>query len=146
MSEFVSILKYAITLEQEAIDFYDHLSGKTSRPEIQTVIGEIADQERAHKKKLENLLQKNEAPTKTKVYPDLKLADYVIAVDENKTDLNFEDSLVIGMKREKFAADLYARLSREVSDLETKQLFKFLADEERNHSHFFETKYDNLQE
>ena len=146
MSEFTAILKYAISLEQQAIDFYEQLSEKAPRPEIKEVLKEVVDQERSHKKKLENLFHKNEIPTKKKLYPDLKLSDYVVAVDENKPDLNYEDSLVIGMKREQISADLYSQLSKDVSDIDAKQLFQFLADEERNHKHYFESKFDNLLE
>lgn len=146
MSEFVAILKYAISLERQAIQFYEKLSDSTQRAEIKEVLREIINQEKAHKKKLEHLCNKHETPSKKRVLIDLKLSDYVIAVDESKSDLSYEDSLVIGMKREQVSVNLYAQLSNDVEELEAKQLFQFLADEERQHKHYFETKFDNLQQ
>ena len=74
---------------------------------------------------------------------DLKIADYVVR-DEHRGELNYEQALVLAMKREKAAFRLYLTLSERVKDTEYKNLFLSLAQEESRHKLRFELEYDEF--
>lgn len=145
MKNFNDIIRYAISLEEEAILFYEKMSQGSSKKEIQKVFQEIAVQERAHKAKLERVLLKQGYSEKVVYTPDddLKLAEYIVDVDENKANFNYEEVLIIAMKREKRSIDLYLSLERQIEDPELKKLFQFLAKEEAKHKSLFENQFDD---
>ena len=70
----------------------------------------------------------------------LNLADYLVNV-QITPDLNFQDALIIAMKKEKAAFKLYTDLADQ-TDGELKAMFLTLAQEEAKHKLYFELEYD----
>jgi len=73
---------------------------------------------------------------------NLKIADYVADV-EPKPDMDYQDTLIMAMKKEKASFLLYTNLAEEVKNQVQKQIFLSLAQEEAKHKLRFEIEYDN---
>jgi rubrerythrin len=135
------ILNFAIKREEEARQFYLVLAGKMERPEIKKVFEDFAKEEEGHKKKLEMVKKGEYKMIATKDIMDLKIADYVVK-EEASPDLDYQDALILAMKKEKVSFRLYNDLSRATDDLELSKLFLMLAKEEARHKLRFEIEYD----
>ncbi|MCP4294381.1 MAG: ferritin family protein [Proteobacteria bacterium] len=146
MEHLNDIIKYAISLEEEAIDYYETMSRKASKSEIQKVFLEMVAQEKGHKAKLQRVIEKQDYTEKVHYTPDddLKLSHYIKGVDENKANVNYEEAMIIAMKREQKSLELYNSLEKQVENPELKELFRFLAKEEAKHKSLFENRFDDL--
>jgi len=141
------ILDYAIDREQDAHDFYMDLATRSEKPSMKQVFSQYASEELGHRRKLEGIKAgKILLPARKKVL-DLKLADYLVDVDPN-ADLDYQETLILAMKREKAAFRLYSDLANATDDPDVKLAFMALAQEEAKHKLRFEIEYDDqiLQE
>ena len=73
---------------------------------------------------------------------DLKISDYTVEVKPSPK-LDYQEALIIAMKKEKAAFRLYNDLAGVTGDANAKQLFLGLAQEEAKHKLRFEIEYDN---
>ena len=73
---------------------------------------------------------------------DLKLADYLVDV-EPTPDLDYQQALVLAMKKEKAAFRLYTDIAAAIPDAGLRELFQALAQEEAKHKLRFELEYDD---
>ncbi len=140
-SSIDEILDYAIASEQEAVRFYTELAERASNPQTRKVFLLYAGEERGHEEKLKGIkssgiMKKSARPVET-----LNLADYTVDVDVTG-DLDYQDALIIAMKREKAAFRLYSDLADRMDDESTRELFLALAQEEAKHKLRFELEYD----
>jgi len=136
------VLDFAIEREQEAVDFYNDLAGQTDNASLKKVLTAFADVERGHKTKLQAAkLNEVVLSGSNDDVVDLKIGDYLIDVQPGP-DMSFQDALVVAIKREKAAMDLYADLAGLVSDSDLQTLFNQLAREEGTHKLKFETAYE----
>ncbi len=137
------ILDFAIEKEQDASDFYTELAAKMDKPDMKKVFEGFAKEEMGHKGKLQNVKAgKFAMPAQQKVQ-DLKIGENLIEV-ELKTDISFQDALILAMKAEKGAYRLYNDLAEASDDAATKDLFLSLAQEEAKHKLRFEIEYDDF--
>ncbi|MCD4733992.1 ferritin family protein [bacterium] len=146
MKNFTSVddaLDFAIINEQGAHDFYMHLAGKMKKPEMAKVFEEFAAEELGHKAALENVKKGGDFNTAEEYVLDLKIADYVVRVDENAEDLDYQHALILAMKREKAAYRLYTKLAAGVETEKLRKLFTSMAQEEAKHKLRFEIEYDD---
>lgn len=144
MEKFTSvedILKFAIKKEQEAMDFYLNLAGKSRNAEIKGVFEEFAQEELRHKAKLQKILTMGILSLPEDEVLDLKISDYTVNITP-KPDMSYEESLILAMNREKASYKLYINLARKVNDPGLKDLFQMLATEESKHKLRFEVEYD----
>ena len=102
---------------------------------------DFAKEEEGHKKKLEMVKKGEYKMTVTKDIMDLKIADYVVN-EEASADIDYQDALILAMKKEKVSFRLYNDLSRATDSLEVSKLFLMLAKEEARHKLRFEIEYD----
>jgi rubrerythrin len=72
---------------------------------------------------------------------DLKMSDYLVDVEIND-DLDYQEALIVGMKREQAAFNLYSDMAANVTDEAIRDLFQGLAKEESKHKLYFESEYD----
>ena len=136
-----AIIAFAIDKEQEAIDFYTDLENKVKAVEVAEELLKMAEMERGHKKKLEDIDISKLAATPITEVKDLKLADYT--VDAVITpEMNWADVINVAMHREFAAAKLYEDLAGMVSDTTTKQVLTNLMHEEKKHKLFLESVWD----
>ena len=142
LSSIEEILDFAIEKEQDAHDFYMELSGKMDKPYMKKIFEGFAKEEMGHKGKLLGIKEgKYAMPSQQKV-SDLKIGDHLVEV-ELKTNIDFQDALILAMKAEKAAFKLYSELADATDDENVRNLFLTLAQEEAKHKLRFEIEYDN---
>ena len=141
------LLDYAIDREQDAHDFYMDLATRVDKPSMKQVFTQYASEELGHRRKLEGIKAGKTLLPSRKQVQDLKLADYLVDVDP-EADLDYQETLILAMKREKAAFRLYSDLAKATDDPEVKLAFMALAQEEAKHKLRFEIEYDDqiLQE
>lgn len=136
------ILDFAISNEEQAVQFYTDLAGNMDRPWMKEIFLNFAKEEAGHKKKLTDIKAgKRFAPSSKKI-ADLKIGDYLVDV-EPSDKLDYQQALVLAMKKEKKAFKLYTDLAASSGDDEMEQTFLSLAQEEAKHKLRFELEYDD---
>tara|TARA_R110001583_G_scaffold10417_8_gene47926 strand:- start:24336 stop:24794 length:459 start_codon:yes stop_codon:yes gene_type:complete len=146
MKEFKSIndiLDFAINEEIMAAEFYTALAAKMKHKQIKETFEQYAIEEMGHRAKLEAIKNgKGQSFSDAKV-SDMKIADYLVEVDEDKATMTYQEALIIAMKKEKSAFRLYSDLAAATTDEVEKKLFLNLAQEEAKHKLRFEVEYDD---
>jgi rubrerythrin len=137
------ILDYAIGREQQAADFYTGLAGRVKGGAIQQVFLDFANEEKGHKAKLMAVKKGQKLVISPQQVPDLKIGDYLADVAP-AAELDYQKALILAMKSEKEAFQIYSDLAEAAKDLEMKQLFNGLAQEEAKHKLRFEREYDEV--
>ncbi len=144
MPEFKSvdeILDFAIEREQEAVEFYTDIAKRAKSPAAREAFEMYANEERGHKAKLEKVKAGRKLLSAEKKLQDLKIGDYLVE-GEFTEDIDYQDILILAMKREKAAYKLYMDMAARVDDPEVKDLLIGLANEEAKHKLRFEVEYD----
>ncbi|MDA3872286.1 MAG: ferritin family protein [Candidatus Marinimicrobia bacterium] len=139
-TNFEEIINFAIEREKEAVEFYQNLQTKVRFKNQKNMLKDLEKMEEGHIKILKNLRQKKLKDLKLKEVLDLKISNYLVEKEPTE-DMDFQDILIVAMKREEASTNLYKDLSTKV-DAETKKLFLKLAQEEAGHKLQFETLYD----
>jgi rubrerythrin len=136
------ILDFAIQNEQNAVDLYTDLAGKTKSAAVKAEFEAFADEERGHKKKLQNVKVGRQILDAEARVQDLKISDYTVdAVLGDNPD--YQTVLLFAMKQEKAAFKLYTDLASIATDSSVKALLLGLAQEEAKHKLRFEIEYDD---
>jgi len=136
------VLDFAISREQEAVDFYTKLSKLAPGRQLQDLMRDYAKEEQRHKDKLLAVKTGGALDNAHKRPLDLKMADYLADVEETP-EMTYQDALIIAMKREQLAFRLYTDMAEKVEDPALKSLFESLAREEASHKNYFESEYDD---
>jgi rubrerythrin len=146
MKEFTNtaeILQFAITNEQEAVDFYHGLALRAKNESMKKAFTSFAAEEMGHKKRLLNILETGINSFSFQEVSDLKIADYMIDIIPSP-EMSYADALVVAMKKEKAAFRLYSDLAERTTDENLRKLFNNLALEESKHKLRFELEYDEV--
>ena len=141
-NKFNEIMDFAIKSEQEAADFYKELQEMSSFEGQKEILKDFELMELGHKKILQNI--KTKGFDNSAVIPkanDLSISDYLVEV-EPAANMSYQDILIVAMKREEKAFNLYQKLADESEENEIKNLFLKLASEETGHKNHFEKIYD----
>lgn len=137
------ILDFAVGQEEQAAEFYTGLAGRMDRPWMSEIFKEFAKEEEWHKKKLLEVKSGKRLISAEKKVLDLKIGDYL--VDVEPTDhMDYQQALVVAMKKEKKAFKMYTDLSAATDDANLKTVFASLAQEEAKHKLRFEIEYDDF--
>jgi rubrerythrin len=135
------ILDFAMSLEQEAVDFYLGLAGESSNAQMKEVFEGFAREEVGHKAKLQKIKEEKLLGLEAERVSDLKIADYVVEYTPGQP-MDYADALLLAMKKEKAAFKLYLNLSQRTQNPVLRQTFEALAAEESKHKLRFEIEYD----
>ena len=140
------ILDFAISKELNAYQFYMDLAEKFAKPHMQEVFKEFTAEERRHMSKLLKLQEdikeeRHFLPFHEKII-DLKISDYMVDVEPGP-EMDYQQALIVAMKREKEAYKLYMDLSESTTNENVRNMFLFLAQEEAKHKLRFEIEYDD---
>jgi len=144
MKEFENvsdILDFAIDLEQNAVDFYTDLAGRSENEAMAEVFTQFANEEKGHKLRLQRIKANEAFEFKEEKVTDLHIADYMIRIDISPT-MSYKDALILAMKREKSAYKLYSDLVA-IAPPSLQKVFQTLAQEEAKHKLRFEIEYDD---
>jgi len=135
------IIEFAIEKEQQAIEFYARASETVKRANLREMLLQLAEQERGHKRRLERLEVGAASEHITGEVPDLKIAEMTDQGDISP-DADYQDLLVVAMKREEKAHNLYSLLASNSTESALKELFELLAQDEARHKLALEKEYD----
>ena len=141
MNTVDEILDYAIDQEQQAADFYASFAERAEKAGMKKMLLEFAEEENRHKERLLAVKAGERKLTPAKVVLDLKISDYLVEVDASD-NISYQDALIVAMKRERAAFELYSDMAEKAPDANLKQVFAGLAKEEAKHKLFFETEYE----
>jgi rubrerythrin len=147
MQEFASIndvLDFAIGEEEAAAAFYMDLAAKMDRAWMKQVFEGFAKEEQGHKEKLVAVKGGQIQLFADKKVMDLKIGDYLVDIDpeEEGNGLDYQQALILAMKKEKAAFKLYNDLAASTDDANLQNVLLSLAQEEAKHKLRFEVEYD----
>jgi len=140
--KFQEILRFAIEKEIVSVDFYTQASQVVKYSGTKELFLDFAEQEKGHRKLLEDLSMGKVIQAKIEPIPNLKISDYLIDVGF-KPDLSYAEILRMAMKREEQSVKLYTALKEPVQDEGLKKVFFFLVQEETKHKYRLEKIYDD---
>ena len=135
------ILDFAMQAEQEAVDFYRNLAEMQKNSRIAAVFTEFAKEEVRHKARLKKLKEEKAYSFENEQVSDLKMSDYLVAIPPT-AHMDYQEALILAMKKEKAAYKLYMALAERTSDPYLVKAFHALALEESKHKLRFELEYD----
>jgi rubrerythrin len=136
------ILDFAMNEEQAAADFYTGLATRMNRPWMREVFEQFAREEMGHKAKLEKVKCGGHAGLSTERVLDLKIGEYLVEAAPS-AEMDYQDALVLAMKKEKAAFRLYSDLAKVADDDNVREVLLGLAQEEAKHKLRFEVEYDD---
>lgn len=135
------LLDFAIAREEEAAQFYTDLANKMEKTLMREVFLDFAKEENGHKAKLLTVKEGKKLISAEAKVMDLKIGDYLVEVETSK-DMDYQEALIVAMKKEKAAFRLYSDLATKTDDGELRTLLLSLAQEEAKHKLRFELEYD----
>ena len=137
-----AIIEYAIEKEIEAEQFYTEAAASETMSGAKEMLQEFAGEEKKHVKMLENMDSTGFEDYKFEWITDIKRSDYVSELTFSK-GMGYQEILMMAMKREEKALQLYNYLQDNAEEEEHKRLFKILCQEEAKHKLALETMYDD---
>ena len=141
------IIDFAIEKEIEAAVFYKEAGKQESMSGAKEMLMEFAAEEKKHHTMLEELKNKGVvegiSDYKFRWIPDIKRSDFVVEL-EYKQGMAYHELLMLAMKREEKALELYNQLLKQAEGEHSKNVFKVLCQEEAKHKLALETKYDDF--
>lgn len=141
LSNFDQAIQFAIAREEDAIKGYGEMAEMAKTPGLQKLIIELQEEEKNHKKLLQDITDKKIESLKIKEVADLKISDYLIEEPLSK-DMTFQDLLIFAAKKEQKAVDLYSVMKAKSETEELKKLFEFLIQQEKSHKLKLEEEYE----
>jgi len=135
------ILDFAVGKEEESARFYTDLARRVEKPWMRRVFEDFSREELGHREKILGIKRgRTLLPAAEKVL-DLKIGDYLVET-EPTPDMEYQDALVLAMKKEKASFKLYSDLAETTDDAGLRATFLALAQEEAKHKLRFEVEYD----
>jgi rubrerythrin len=137
------IIATAIDREVEAYTFYRTIADKVKDKVLKDLFDELATDEKKHRELLQRMLNKDVSKMKFDPSHDYKVADTLEspALTANMKPL---EGLVVAIKKELEAIQMYTQLANLSKDTETQLLFSQLANMERGHKARLEDIYTNM--
>jgi len=136
------VLDFAISGEQEAVEFYKRLAEQAANAAMRRVFEDFAREEKGHKQKLMAVKAGKTLQSAGKIVKDMKIADYTVDIEPNP-NMDYQDALLLAMKKEKAAFKLYSDLAAATENQDVKTVLLGLAQEEAKHKLRFEIEYDD---
>lgn len=140
--KYKSIISDAINREVEAYTFYQTVADKVKDANLKKLFGELAGEEKGHREYLQKLLSRDITSLGFSATKDYKVGDS-IPTPPLTPDMKPVDGLVVAIKKELEAMQMYTQLANASGDAEVKKLFTDLATMERGHKTRLEDIYVN---
>lgn len=141
--EYNKIIKLAIDREVEAYAFYKSVADKVKDPNMKKLFTELAGDETGHRNLLQGYLEKGHKELHFSASKDYKVAD-ALPSPPLTADLKPLEGLVIAIKKELEAMQMYTQLANISDDAPQKKIFTELASMERGHKSRLEDIYTNM--
>jgi rubrerythrin len=141
--DYKKIIYTAINREVESYTFYKTVSEKVKDANLKKLFNELAGEETKHREFLQGLLSKGPSALKFSEGKDYKVGDNIPtpALDASMKPI---DGLVVAIKKELEAMQMYTALANNSEDAEQKKMFLELANMERGHKARLEDIYVNM--
>ena len=136
-------LTLAISMEQMAFEFYRRLSGKAGSDATKELLSNLADEERTHKKRLEQILNSGRTVA-LKPAMRKEISRYLQALPVPE-EITFKDAVKIAIEKEHASMTLYTILAELAEHKEMQDMLVFLAQEEASHKLRFEQEYHRIK-
>jgi rubrerythrin len=137
------IIANAIDNEVEAYTFYRGIADKVKDKALKSLFTELAGEEKKHREFLQGMLDKEVSKMKFDASHDYKVAD-ALPVPDLSMDMKPIEGIVVAIKKELQAMQMYTQLANLSKDTETQLLFTQLANMERGHKARLEDLYTNM--
>jgi len=141
--EFKKIMFLAIEREVEAYTFYQSVSDRAKDQNIKSIFKGLAEDEQKHKRTLEGFLAKAPEKMHFAESKDYKIVD-ALPTPPLTADLKPVEGIVIAIKKELEAMQMYTQLANASADEAEKNIFLELASMERGHKSKLEDIYTNM--
>ena len=135
------IINFAIEQEEKAVSFYNELQRLTKFSEKKSLLKDLENMEKGHIEILKNLKDESIGNIEVKEIQDLHISDYLVPTEPSE-NMDYQDIIVIAIKKEEKAYNLYNDLAKKTQNENAKKLFLKLASEEAKHKNIFEQIYD----
>ncbi|MBN1836790.1 MAG: ferritin family protein [Spirochaetales bacterium] len=137
------ILDFAIARERGAQQMYRSYAGSTDRKAFRQLLLSMAEMENEHERKLTTLRDAGGAESlfRPLVGGDQRLNEILVPVAFSP-DMEYGDFLILIIQKEGEAEKLYSRLASLAREEGATDLFRVLAEEERNHKAWAQEQYD----
>ncbi len=138
------ILEFAISKEKAAQSLYSSLAETMTDPIVKKVFEDLAVEETGHRQQLElELMKLGHVVTTPGSFKGARITQCVISEDISSA-IGFAEALVLAMQKEKAAFRLYVELVASAENLEAREVFLTLAEEEVRHMLRFEMTYNSM--
>jgi rubrerythrin len=137
------IISLAIDREVESYAFYHSVSDKVQDNALKSLFAELAGEEKKHREFLQSFLSRDPSTLRFEAKADYKVVDS-LQTPALTMDLKPLDGLVVAIKKELEAMQMYTQLARASADTETQFLFAQLANMEKTHKARLEDIYTNM--
>ena len=137
------IISTAVDREVEAYTFYRTISDKVKDPALKKLFGELAGEEKQHREFLQGMLSKDVAKMSFDAKKDYKVVN-AMPSPPLSADMKPLDGLVVAIKKELEAMQMYTQLAGLSTDMEQKLLFTQIANMESGHKARLEDIYTNM--
>jgi len=141
--EYTKIISLAIEREVEAYTFYRSVADKAKDAALKKIFSELAGEEKKHREFLQDFLAKGSKTMHFDAKVDYKVGDSLPS-PAITPDLKPLEGLVLAIKKELEAMQMYTRLAAASTDSQQQMLFNGLADMERTHKARLEDIYTNM--
>ena len=140
-SKYEDIISFAMQWEEDSANLYKEMIKLTKNPNVKAMFEEFEAEEEGHKAIIDKLSKNKLTDLQLQNVTDLKISDYLIDMTF-RPDMDYQDILIIAMKREEKAVKMYTDMLAKVKDSEAQKLIQFLIQEEAKHKLRLETEYD----
>jgi rubrerythrin len=141
--EYRKIISLAIEREVESFTFYRAVADKTQDRNLKDLFDGLANDETKHKRTLEGFAAKSPETLHFSASHDYKVTDG-LPTPALSVDLKPLDGLVIAIKKELEAMQMYTQLANASAEDAQKSVFVELASMERGHKSRLEDIYTNM--
>ncbi len=137
------ILDFAIEKEIEAQKTYLAYAASAGGRSLRKLLLSMVDQEKDHEKSLRELKERGDVlgAFQPAGDVDIELDKYTVDI-EYRDDMNYQDFLLLVIKKEEKSYELYKALEATAKDTDVKYLFSRLAEEEKKHKKWAQDRYD----
>ena len=138
---FENFISFAIEKEKEAAELYKNMGSLVKKANTKAMFNELAAEEAKHREFLEGMTEEEVPDLPLREVADLKISYYLVDVSFRQ-DMEYQDILIMAMKKEESAVKLYSDMAAEVESPKLEKLLKFMSQEEARHKLRLETEYD----
>jgi len=141
------VITFAIGREIEAAESYSRMADLAGTPGLRELLQSLRGEEESHRRLLEGLTAAQIERLEPSFVPDMHLLD-PLGEERLAADMTLQDLLIFAAQKEKQAVELYDSMARTAEADGLREIFLFLAGQEREHKLKLEAEYEKqvLQE